>query len=476
MRALRRYQGHSDNLMQVDDLQLNLSSQQVYLQQQPVEVTPKEFAILARLIMRAGQTVNRELLQQDLYTGRMTWAPTRWKCISTTCAVSWARIASAPCAASATVWNLRHDQHAPPPAADAGADPAGHAAHQRLLAVARKPEQISFLVDETLSAKVRSERVDTEIAEAIASLLAPSLIMMIVTLLASFWAISWITRPLNQLQQRLEKRSADNLTPLPINSDSPEMVAVTNALNQLFSRLDNTIQQERLFTADAAHELRTPLAGIRLHLELMAKQGVKGSQALIARIDQLMHTVEQLLMLSRAGQDFASGHYQHFDWVADVIQPLQEELGEMTAQRAQTLDWQLPATAAVNGDPVLLRLLLRNLVENAHRYGPEGSAIQVRLTPQDNGYLLQVIDDGPGIKEEMVGELTQAFRRMDQRYGGSGLGLNIVIRIVQLHRGRLTLENRRDARGLNAQCWLPERPSNNKGPALLGPLSPNYFW
>ncbi|WP_240643359.1 response regulator [Serratia marcescens] len=65
---LRRYQGHSDNLMQVDDLQLNLSSQQVYLQQQPVEVTPKEFAILARLIMRAGQTVNRELLQQDLYT------------------------------------------------------------------------------------------------------------------------------------------------------------------------------------------------------------------------------------------------------------------------------------------------------------------------------------------------------------------------------------------------------------------------
>ncbi|MBX9334789.1 two-component system sensor histidine kinase PmrB, partial [Serratia marcescens] len=265
------------------------------------------------------------------------------------------------------------------------------------------------------------------------------------------------TRPLNQLQQRLEKRSADNLTPLPINSDSLEMVAVTNALNQLFSRLDNTIQQERLFTADAAHELRTPLAGIRLHLELMEKQGVKGSQALIARIDQLMHTVEQLLMLSRAGQDFASGHYQHFDWVADVIQPLQEELGEMTAQRAQTLDWQLPATAAVNGDPVLLRLLLRNLVENAHRYGPEGGAIQVRLTPQDSGYLLQVIDDGPGIKEEMVGELTQAFRRMDQRYGGSGLGLNIVIRIVQLHQGRLTLENRRDARGLDAQCWLPEK-------------------
>ena len=318
-------------------------------------------------------------------------------------------------------------------------------------------EQIGFLVNETLSAKSRNNHVEKEIREAIASLLVPSLVMVGFTLFFSFWAVTWITRPLNKLRVSLANRSADNLTPLPMYSDMEEIGAVTTSLNQLLARLDSTIQQERLFTADAAHELRTPLAGVRLHLELMAQSGSTQATTLISRIDQLMHTVEQLLMLSRAGQDFASGHYQHFDWVADVVQPLQEELGEMTAQRAQTLDWQLPATAAVNGDPVLLRLLLRNLVENAHRYGPEGGAIQVRLTPQDSGYLLQVIDDGPGIKEEMVGELTQAFRRMDQRYGGSGLGLNIVIRIVQLHQGRLTLENRRDARGLNAQCWLPEK-------------------
>ena len=101
--------------MQVDDLQLNLSSQQVYLQQQPVEVTPKEFAILARLIMRAGQTVNRELLQQDLYTWQDDLGPTRWKCISTTCAAALRdRIR--------TVRGIGYrlepssDQHAPPPA------------------------------------------------------------------------------------------------------------------------------------------------------------------------------------------------------------------------------------------------------------------------------------------------------------------------------------------------------------------------
>lgn len=316
-------------------------------------------------------------------------------------------------------------------------------------------EQISFLVDETLSAKVRNEKVNKEIAEAIASLLAPSLVMMIVTLLASFWAISWIIRPLNQLQEKLEKRSADNLTPLPVPSDSLEMVAVTKTLNQLFSRLDHTIQQERLFTADAAHELRTPLSGIRLHLELMEQQGVAGSKALIARIDQLMHVVEQLLMLSRAGQDFASGYYQQFDWVTHVIAPLREELEELATQRSQTITWQLPRHAPTHGDPVLLRLMLRNLVENAHRYGPKNSTICIQLTPDNNGHRLQVLDEGPGIKSEMAGVLTQAFRRMDQRYGGSGLGLNIVIRIVQLHRGSLQLENRTDTSGLNAQCWLP---------------------
>ncbi|WP_145516016.1 two-component system sensor histidine kinase PmrB [Yersinia aleksiciae] len=316
-------------------------------------------------------------------------------------------------------------------------------------------EQISFLVDETLSAKVRNERVDTEIAEAIASLLAPSLIMMTITLLLSFWAISWIIRPLDQLQQKLAERSADNLTPVVVNSDMQEIVSVTSTLNQLLSRLANTIQQERLFTADAAHELRTPLAGIRLHLELMEQQGVAESKSLINRIDLLMHTIEQLLMLSRAGQNFASGLYQTLDWVENVVQPLQEELEEMCALRQQTIMWELPSRAQTQGDATLLRLMLRNLVENAHRYSPPGSQIWVKLSTETQGALLQVIDEGPGIKQEQAGELTQAFRRMDQRYGGSGLGLNIVIRTVQLHQGRLTLENRTDRSGLKAQCWIP---------------------
>lgn len=317
-------------------------------------------------------------------------------------------------------------------------------------------EQISLLVNDTLTAKVRNQHVEMEIAEAVASLLAPSLIMLGVTLLLSFWAISWIIRPLNQLQQRLQRRSADNLTPLPINSDIQEIVSVTTSLNQLLARLSNTIQQERLFTADAAHELRTPLAGIRLHLELMEQKGIAESRVLIARLDLLMHTIEQLLMLSRAGQNFAEGHYQQINWVEEVALPLREELEEMAAQRHQTLIWQMPAQARIQGDAVLLRLMLRNLVENAHRYSPEQSHITIACDALPAQWQLTVSDEGPGIDESLAGELTKAFKRMDQRYGGSGLGLNIVIRIAQLHQGKVTLQNRPQG-GLAACCLLPNR-------------------
>lgn len=311
-------------------------------------------------------------------------------------------------------------------------------------------EQISFLVSETLSAKARNNHVEKEIREAIASLLVPSLVMVSFTLLFSFWAVTWITRPLNQLRDSLANRSADNLTPLPMYSDMEEIGAVTTSLNQLLARLDHTIQQERLFTADAAHELRTPLAGIRLHLELMAQAGSAQAKTLISRIDQLMHTVEQLLMLARAGQAMASGHYDTLVWTENIIAPL----GLEHEAKEHKVIWPEKSPLTVQGDAVLLRLMLRNLLENAARYSPTGTTITVRVTQQDDGTEVSVIDQGPGIDEAHRQSITEPFRRLDQRYGGSGLGLSIVQRIIQLHHGKLTLENGPEG-GLIASCWLP---------------------
>jgi len=317
-------------------------------------------------------------------------------------------------------------------------------------------EQISFLVNETLSAHARNERVEGEIHEAIASLLLPSIVMVCFTLLLSFWAISWIISPLRSLQKSLSERSANNLTPLPHFSDMDEIAAVTGAMNQLLARLDHTLRQERLFTADAAHELRTPLAGLRLHLELLEQQGVTQGPMLIQRIDQLMHVIEQLMMLSRAGQALASGHYQVVSW-NEVFEPLQLEMIEMLSLRKQTLELTGNTALEVQGDAVLLRLMLRNLLENAFRYSPEGSHITLIVQQEQHGSSFTVRDEGLGIDPSASQELTKAFRRLDQRYGGSGLGLNIVQRIAQLHHGELRLINRQDRRGLNATCWLPAK-------------------
>lgn len=313
-------------------------------------------------------------------------------------------------------------------------------------------EQISFLVSETLSAKARNQHVEKEIREAIASLLVPSLVMVGFTLLFSFWAVTWITRPLNQLRASLANRSADNLTPLPMYSDMEEIGAVTTSLNQLLARLDQTIKQERLFTADAAHELRTPLAGIRLHLELMAQSGSSQATTLIARIDQLMHTVEQLLMLARASQALASGHYDTVNWRDNIFAPLALD----NETKDHTLIWPQTGSLSVQGDATLLRLMLRNLLENAVRYSPAGTTIEVRMQEVDDGTLVSVCDQGPGIDEAHRQSITEPFRRIDQRYGGSGLGLSIVQRIVQLHRGKLTLENRPEG-GLTVGCWIPTK-------------------
>ncbi|XBS71941.1 two-component system sensor histidine kinase PmrB [Acerihabitans sp. KWT182] len=318
-------------------------------------------------------------------------------------------------------------------------------------------EQIDLLVNRTLAESVRNEHVNQEIREAIAALSVPALMMVIVTLLFCFQAVNWVTSPLSRLQKALQNRGAENFEPLPEQSNIKEVIAVTRSLNQLLGRLNDTLQQDRQFASDVAHELRTPLAGIRLHLELQEKQSDVNNQPLIERVDNMTYTVEQLLLLARVRHDFTSGHYQTVKLLEDVILPQREELEDMVRLHRQTLRWTLPEQEIpLRGNGILLRLLLRNLVENAHRYSPELSRIDVRLLRDDEGaILLEVVDEGQGIDPAKAVELTKKFVRMDQRFNGIGLGLSIVTRIAQLHNGRFELLNRQDRPGTLARLILP---------------------
>ncbi|MDI0396926.1 two-component system sensor histidine kinase PmrB [Raoultella ornithinolytica] len=321
-------------------------------------------------------------------------------------------------------------------------------------------EQIQLLVASAIEGHNNQKHVEHEVREAVASLLIPSLLIVGLALYISLVAVRKITRPLSNLQTELESRTPDNLQPITLTESVPEVTAVTTAINQLVSRLNLTLDRERLFTADVAHELRTPLAGLRLHLELMAKVHHVEVGQLIQRLDQMTNSISQLLQLARVGQSFSAGSYQRVLLKEDVVEPIRGELESMLEQRQQTLALALPEgddakDVVVSGDATLLRVVLRNLVENAHRYSPAGSkikiAIQAGTTP-----VMAVEDEGPGIDEAKSGELSKAFVRMDSRYGGIGLGLSIVTRIVQLHDAQFFLHNRQPGPGVRGWIQFPK--------------------
>ena len=321
-------------------------------------------------------------------------------------------------------------------------------------------EQIQLLVASAIEGHNNQKHVEHEVREAVASLLIPSLLIVGLALYISLVAVRKITRPLSNLQTELESRTPDNLQPITLTESVPEVTAVTTAINQLVSRLNLTLDRERLFTADVAHELRTPLAGLRLHLELMAKVHHVEVGQLIQRLDQMTNSISQLLQLARVGQSFSAGSYQRVLLKEDVVEPIRGELESMLEQRQQTLALALPEEddakdVVVSGDATLLRVVLRNLVENAHRYSPAGSkikiAIQAGTTP-----VMAVEDEGPGIDEAKSGELSKAFVRMDSRYGGIGLGLSIVTRIVQLHDAQFFLHNRQPGPGVRGWIQFPK--------------------
>lgn len=305
-------------------------------------------------------------------------------------------------------------------------------------------EQIDVLVNLTLSKNKIDEVVEHEELEAIFALFCSAFSMMAVTLFLAYKAIKWITKPLEILEKDLNQRTADNLRPIKPISNMREIKSITLVLNNLFERLNNTLSQERLFTADVAHEMRTPLAGIRLHLELLEAKNKIDCRELIERIDRLVNTVEQLLMLARASQKFTLGQYQKINFYDDIQIPLFDELTELTEQKQQTIEWQITNKITFSGDATLIRLLIRNLVENSYRYSPNKSKITICFYQDIQDIIIAVKDEGSGIDESKTENLTQAFFRMDRKHNGIGLGLSIVNRITKLHHGQFTLRNRQD--------------------------------
>jgi len=253
-------------------------------------------------------------------------------------------------------------------------------------------------------------------------------------------------KPLRRVATEVQRRDAHSLAPLLATERLPQEVApLIGALNRLLLRLHAAFQAQRAFVADAAHELRSPLTAVRLELQLLdrapdetARREARGN--LGAAVDRAIHLVEQLLTLARSDPREDAGEWPRI--------PLEQAAADGTADAnalavARRIDLGLEAEpAAVQGDRDALRILVRNLVDNAVRYTPEGGQVRVSTHPQTLGAALEVMDTGPGIPpSERERAFDRFYRRSNSPEGGSGLGLAIVKAIADRHGAKIHLDD-----------------------------------
>ena len=291
--------------------------------------------------------------------------------------------------------------------------------------------------------------------EIVGALFLPALTAFLLSLLVSWISINRIIAPLYRLTTQLQQRRVDQWQPFEDDGTSREVTAITSALNKLMQKLQLAFSRERQFTSDVSHELRTPIAGIRLNLELLEQQLPQEITPLIARLDGMQRTIDQLLTMARLEQKMVMGQQTSVDLVSQIILPAQNEYQELLQKRGQSVALSLPDTAYVIGDKTLLSLMLRNLVENSSRYADSNTSLNICVREQTDGVHLSVRDIGKGVDEAHLATLTDAFRRFDQRGGGVGLGLNIVARICSIHQAKLQIRNHNQPHGLEIDIGFP---------------------
>jgi len=324
---------------------------------------------------------------------------------------------------------------------------------------------------------VVAEQLDIR-AELSLNILASVLFGMLFGFAIALWGLRRQLKtglfPLRALGKVIQQRRVNDLVPIQLSQTPAELQPVVDELNLLLDRLQDSLSRERRFLADAAHELRTPLAVILLQvqqaLSLPAAQQHAVLSKLLSSVQRNQQVVEQLLLLARLDSDTAS------------FQPVQLRLDELLREViAQLIPLALLREVEIACDavpvtlvaePALLVALLRNLLDNAIRHSPDQSLIQVVLRCTEDGVSVQITDQGGGIAEQQVGAMLQRFgqgERADQ--GGAGLGLAIAQTITLRHGGTLLLHNHDDPvsgrRGLQVTVRLPQLPQSSPSPRRL---------
>jgi two-component system sensor histidine kinase TctE len=286
-------------------------------------------------------------------------------------------------------------------------------------------------------------------AEIIKGVMLPQFALLPLAVLLVWLALVRGIKPLSELEERIRARKPDDLSPLDDKAVPMEVAPLVLSVNDLLERLKDSIVTQKRFLADAAHQLKTPLAGLRMQADLAQRSGsseedLKKSLQQIGRASvQATHTVNQLLSLARAEGGGTSVPQQACDMVRLVSDVLQDSLPRAMDKGLdlgyEGVDADTPGVK-VTGNPILLKEMVRNLVENAIHYTPSTAqrpgviTVRVLVDPYSKALVLQVEDNGPGIPVPERDLVFQPFyRALGTNVDGSGLGLPIVKEIAQQH-------------------------------------------
>lgn len=309
----------------------------------------------------------------------------------------------------------------------------------------------------------------TQLANKIvASVILPQFVIIPLAVMLVWFGLSRGLRPLTRLRKTIEAREPADLSPIATRRVPEELEPLVEAFNEMLERMKKNVEAQQRFVADAAHQMRTPLTGLKTQAQFAIREtdpeALRHALRQIATgVDRAARMVNQLLTLARTeGSEHAQQNHEPLD-LSRLVREVVEDWVMQAINQGIDLGFETSGSALVNGNAVLLCELAKNLIDNAIRYTPSGGSVTCRVTASEMVCLLEVEDDGIGITEEQAELVFERFYRVDDATTeGSGLGLAIVQEIASQHAASATLRPNPQGRGAIARvvfpAWHPPAP------------------
>jgi two-component system sensor histidine kinase TctE len=286
--------------------------------------------------------------------------------------------------------------------------------------------------------------------DIIKGVILPQFVILPLAIVLVWFGLSRGLAPLHALQSNIRARRPDDLSPLEASRAPPEIAPLVASFNDLLNRLEQNMQLQKRFIADAAHQMKTPLAGLRTQAELALRQDVSAEvqrslEQIATSSEHAARLVTQLLALARAENRMSGQIFSRVE-LTDLARLAVRDWVQAALAKQMDIGYEEPAhPVEVEGNAVMLREMLSNLIDNAIRYTPPGGRITVRVRADDTDtrhVFLEVEDTGLGIPAAERARVVERFYRILGREGdGSGLGLAIVREIVTMHDGTLDIDD-----------------------------------